>query len=95
MKRSAFAALVAAGLIVTTALPAAAADRSGFRTCGVNHVVGLATITGGNTAVHVDGWHETKQLPTSSARNWRSTVRSGSWGVSAPTLTAASASCVL
>lgn len=95
LKKSALLALplAAAFALAAVASPAAAATQNGFRSCGVNYKVALATITSGSTAVNVNDWRSSATLGTNVARNWYSTQQAGNWGVSAPSVAAASASC--
>lgn len=82
-----------AGLVFTNAGAASAATASGFRSCSVNYVVKLATVTSGYTSVNVGAWREARTLGSNVATNWYSNVHSGTWGVNAPTVGYAAASC--
>jgi hypothetical protein len=94
MRRALIAIPIAAVLALgAVAGPAAAATSSGFRSCSVNYVVKLATITSGSTSVAVNSWHDSAVLGTNVAMNWFSDQHGGSWTVTAPTVSAASASC--
>lgn len=95
MRKSPLLVFPLAAVLAMTAVagPAAAATQTGFRSCSVNYVVQLATITSGSTSVYVNSWHDSAVLGTNVAYNWYSDQHGGSWGVTAPTVTAASAAC--
>ena len=95
VKKSALLAvpLAAAFALVAVAGPAAAATQSGFRSCSVNYVVKLATISSGYTSVSVNSWSTGATLGTNVAKNWYSDQQGGTWNVNAPSIAAASASC--
>jgi hypothetical protein len=95
LKKSALLAVPLAALFAVAAVagPAAAATQSGFRSCSVNYVVKLATITSGFTSVSVNTWHDSATLGTNYARNWYSNQQGGNWSVTAPSVAGASASC--
>lgn len=95
VKKSALLAVPLAAVLAVAAVagPAAAASQGGFRSCSVNYVVKLATITSGSTSVSVNSWHDSATLGTNVARNWYSNQQGGNWNVTASSVAGASASC--
>ncbi|BDZ54713.1 hypothetical protein DSM26151_00560 [Agromyces marinus] len=84
------AAIFAVGAV---AAPASAVTQTGFRSCSVNYIVKITTVSKGTTSVWVAGWSDYETFSTSTTHHWYSNVHGGEWGVSAPTLSAAGATC--
>lgn len=89
------AVVLAAVAMGTLAAPAQAAQVGPFtKGCSVNYVIKVATISQGSTNVKVgSAYSEYRTFSGLTAANWWTGERSGAWYVSAPTLSAAAATC--